>query len=299
MRAPQSLSQSQLANALVVLALLLVLRRVSSARTGVPAAATGVYKRGTLEASRDELAVAANDAAAAAPGGKKVRKVGKVDFFRVVLTDLYKKYNPAGVGKIPLLLRKYAGKEQDLVKRVIEKYTVDREDSTEAPTPPAQEDANAAVAAAAAAGTAATAAAAVESPSGASTGVSSKSPAADAAATGAEPWVQPQAAAAATASAATPSASASRELGVVRRAQFSKQDISQLLELERAVWDDAHQYPHLSNETRNFGEQSWKLSTGHLVTYVHAHVASSAPARVHTRGCRFKVWNHGFAFLDM
>ena len=41
------------------------------------------------------------------------------------LADLYTKYNPAGLGKIPMLLRKYAGMEEQLVRSVIEKYTVD------------------------------------------------------------------------------------------------------------------------------------------------------------------------------
>eukprot|EP00310_Coccolithus_braarudii_P011061 CAMPEP_0183364642 /NCGR_PEP_ID=MMETSP0164_2-20130417/81151_1 /TAXON_ID=221442 /ORGANISM="Coccolithus pelagicus ssp braarudi, Strain PLY182g" /LENGTH=424 /DNA_ID=CAMNT_0025539981 /DNA_START=55 /DNA_END=1329 /DNA_ORIENTATION=+ len=57
-----------------------------------------------------------------------------------------------------------------------------------------------------------------------------------------------------------------------RKNGFSSTDIAQVLAIEGRVWADQSN-PHLSNNTRIFGEKS-ERSMGHSATYLHAHIAT-------------------------
>lgn len=60
--------------------------------------------------------------------------------YRKILTDLYKRYNPEKVGDVDFLLKKFEGREAEMVEKVRLKYGVTEEDSLEPAPPPTPEE---------------------------------------------------------------------------------------------------------------------------------------------------------------
>ena len=67
----------------------------------------------------------------------------------------------------------------------------------------------------------------------------------------------------------------------VRKGGFSAADVADILAVEKQVWADSENYPHLSNQSRVFGEKSNDddASKGHSATYLQAHVGKTEKGR--------------------